>query len=263
MERYSENEAATFAFPTVDFSKTGSYFCEYQKKLPNQVIYYPQGDTADLSVTVKLEKPSISLTSPHARVIYSPDKISITQGSSFSVTCSTHSRYPGGFFYLTESKLNTTEAIAAFGHSIFYLASFEFPMIDYKSQGEYYCVYGVNISSRSFSSAPSKTLQVTVVASSSSVALGVVMGVLVVLLLVLVIGYLVWRRRRWGAGTVVQFINRFGGAIKPDTEDMSNGAFDGSRGPEDFNADVDDSVERVPEDLAGRVSYELEPIVLL
>ncbi|XP_075939995.1 scavenger receptor cysteine-rich type 1 protein M130-like [Anarhichas minor] len=263
MERYSENEAATFTFPTVDFSKTGSYFCEYQKKLPNQLIYYPQGNTADLSVTVKLEKPSISLTSPHAMVIYSPDKISVTQGNSFSVTCSTHSRYPGGFFYLIESNFNTTKAITPFGHSIFYLASFEFPMIDYKSQGEYYCVYGVNISSRSFCSVPSKSLQVTVVATSSSVALGVVMGVLVVLLLVLVIGYLVWRRRRWGAGTVVQFINRFGGAIMPDMEDRSNRAFDGSRGPEDFNADVDDSVERVPEDLTGRVCYELEPLVLL
>ncbi|KAK9531641.1 hypothetical protein VZT92_011052 [Zoarces viviparus] len=261
MERYSENEAATFAFPAVDFSKTGSYFCEYQKNLINQVIYYPQGNTADLSVTVKLEKPSISLTSPHAMVIYSPDKISVTQGNSFSVTCSIQSIYPGGFFYLTESNSNTSEVIAAFGHSIFYLASFEFPLIDYKSQGEYYCVYGVNISSRSFWSVPSKSLQVTVVATSSSVALGVVMGLLVVLL-VLVIGYLVWRRRRWGAGTVVQFINRFGGSIMPDMEDRSNRAFDGSRGPEDFNADVDDSVERVPEDLAGRVSYELEPLVL-
>ncbi|KAK9531642.1 hypothetical protein VZT92_011053 [Zoarces viviparus] len=258
----------------VDFSKTGSYFCEYQKKLPNQVIYYPQGNTADLSVTVKLEKPSISLTSPHAMVIYSPDKISVTQGNSFSVTCSIHSIYPGGFFYLTESNSNTSEVIAAFGHSIFYLASFEFPLIDYKSQGEYYCVYGVNISSRSFCSVPSKSLQVTVVATSSSVTLEVVVGVLVVLLLVLVIGYLVWRRRRWGAGTMVQFSNRFGGEIKPDTEDMSNGALDGrgqntqvnehahSRGPQDNKADVDDSVESVPEDLAGRVCYELEPLVL-
>lgn len=51
MEKYSEHEAATFTFPTVDFSQKGSYFCEYQKKLPNQVINYPQGNTADLSVT--------------------------------------------------------------------------------------------------------------------------------------------------------------------------------------------------------------------
>lgn len=50
MEKYTENEAATFVFPNVDFGQKGSYFCEYQKKLPNQVIFYPQGSTADLSV---------------------------------------------------------------------------------------------------------------------------------------------------------------------------------------------------------------------
>jgi len=51
MEKYSENEAATFTFPTVDFSQTGSFFCEYQKKLPNLIIFYPQGNIADLSIT--------------------------------------------------------------------------------------------------------------------------------------------------------------------------------------------------------------------
>lgn len=37
-----------------------------------------------------------------------------------------------------------------------------------------------------------------------------------------------------------------------------------SHGPEDKKADVnpENRVERVPEDLAGRVCYELEPLVL-
>ncbi|XP_044025482.1 deleted in malignant brain tumors 1 protein-like isoform X2 [Siniperca chuatsi] len=274
MEKFSDHEAVTFTFQAVDFSQKGSYFCEYQKKLANQVIYYPQGNTAELSVTVKLETPRISLSSPHAMVIYSPDKISVTQGSSFSITCSTHSRYPGGFFYLTKSNMSTTEAKSAFGHSIFYMAYFEFPAIDYEHQGEYTCVYSVNISSVPFCSVPSKSLQVSVVASSSSVVSGV-LGGLVVLLLVLVICYLVWRRRRQGAGAMVLFSNRFGGTIKQDVEERSNGAFDGrdrntanehghSHRLEDKKADVDsdNSVERVPEDLAGRVCYELEPLVL-
>lgn len=51
VERFSENEAATFVLPNVDFSQSGSYYCEYQKKLPNQVIFYPPGATADLTVT--------------------------------------------------------------------------------------------------------------------------------------------------------------------------------------------------------------------
>ncbi|XP_070705976.1 scavenger receptor cysteine-rich type 1 protein M130-like [Pempheris klunzingeri] len=273
MERYSENEAITFNFPAVDFSQKGSYFCEYQKKLPNQVIYYPQGNTAELTVKVTLETPSISLTSPHAMVVYSPDKISVTQGSSFSVTCSTHSRYPGGYFYLTKSNMTTIDAKKAFGHTIFYLAYFEFSDIDFKHQGEYTCVYGVNISSMSFCSTPSKSLQVTVVAaSSSSVVSGVVVG-LVVLLLVAVVGYLVWRRRWRGAGAMVQFSNRFGGALKQDMEDRSNGALDGRdrntqvneyvrQENKNVDADSDNPVERVPEDLAGRVCYELEPLVL-
>ncbi|TDH00340.1 hypothetical protein EPR50_G00187470 [Perca flavescens] len=274
MEKISENEAATFILPRADFSQRGSYFCEYQKKLPNQVIYYPQGNTAELSVKVKLEKPSISLTSPHAMVIYSPDKISVTKGSSFSITCSIHSTYPGGFFYLTKSNKSTVASLPAFGHSIFYMAYFEFPALDYTNQGEYNCVYGLNISSMSFCSLPSKSLQVTVIATSSSSVVSGLVGGLVVLVLVLVIGYLVWRRRRQGAGTIVQFSNRFGGAIKQDVDERSNGAFDGrihntqvnenaqSSSPEHNNADVDNSVERVPEDLAGRVCYELQPLVL-
>ncbi|XP_038582841.1 scavenger receptor cysteine-rich type 1 protein M130-like [Micropterus salmoides] len=276
MERFSDHEATTFTFPAVDFNQKGSYFCEYQKKLANQVIYYPQGNTAELSVTVKLEKPSISLSSPHAMVIYTPDKISVTQGSSFTVSCSTHSRYPGGYFYLTKSNMSTTDMKSAFGHSVFYLASFEFNSIDFEQQGEYSCVYGVNISSETFCSVPSKSLEVTVVATSSSSVVSGVLGGLAVLLLVLVIGYLIWRRRGRVAGTVVQFSNRFGGAIKQDTEDRINGTYDGrdpntqvnehrqSHGLEDKKANVasDNSVERVPEDLAGRVCYELEPLVL-
>ncbi|XP_062293821.1 deleted in malignant brain tumors 1 protein-like [Scomber scombrus] len=276
MERFTDNEAATFVLPSVDFDQRGSYFCEYQKKLPNQVIYYPQGNIAELSVTVKIEIPSISMTSPHAMVVYRPDKISVPEGSSFSITCSIHSKYRDGFFYLTKSNKNISESKPAFGHSVFYLAYFEFPAIQYNQQGDYSCVYGVNISSMTFSSVPSKSLLVTVVSASSStsVAVGVVVGLL--LLLLLVIGYVVWRRRLRGSATMVQFSNRFGGAVRQGMEDKGNGALDGrnrntqmneraeSQISEDKIADFDSDnvVERVPEDLAGRVCYELEPLVL-
>lgn len=197
MEKYSENEAATFTFQSVDFNHKGSYFCEYHKKLPNQVIYYPQGNTVDLSVTgisccfsqmraitggsgkniamgytsflyfvsdftVKLEMPTISLSSPFAMVIYSPDRISVSEGNSFAITCSTHSTYPGGFFYLTKSNMTKTEAKQAFRHSIFYMTVFDFSAMEYKDQGDYTCIFGVNISSSSFCSVPSKPLQITV-----------------------------------------------------------------------------------------------------
>ncbi|XP_036941411.1 deleted in malignant brain tumors 1 protein-like isoform X1 [Acanthopagrus latus] len=276
MEKYSEHEAATFVFPSVEFSQKGSYYCEYQKKLPNQVIYYPQGNVAELSITVKMDIPRISLTSPHAMVIYSPDKISVNEGSSFSVTCSTHSIYSGGYFYLRKSNMTVTEAKPAFGHSIFYLATFDFPSLQHEHQGEYSCVFGLNISSMSFCSVPSKSLQVNVIAaSSSSTVTGVVIGLLLVLL-VLGGGYWFWRKRGLGAGTLVQFSNRFGGAITNDVDDRSNRVFEESTRTTQVNenvysrspvekkadADLDNSVERVPEDLAGRVCYELEPLVL-
>ncbi|XP_030260227.1 small ribosomal subunit protein eS12 isoform X2 [Sparus aurata] len=139
MEKYSQHKAATFVFPSVDFSQKGSYYCEYQKKLPNQVIYYPQGNVAELSITVKMDIPRISLTSPH--VVYSPDKISVNEGSNFSVTCSTLSTYSRGYFFLRKSNVTVTEAKPAFGHSIFHLATFEFPSVEYEHQGEYSCVF--------------------------------------------------------------------------------------------------------------------------
>lgn len=111
---------------------------------------------------VKLEKPSISLVSPHAMVVYSPDKVSVTRGSTFSVTCSIHSIYSRGFFSLTNLNTNNTETMSAFGYSVLYLATFELPSVDFKDQGSYTCHYSVNISAMSFSSAPSRNLYISV-----------------------------------------------------------------------------------------------------
>ncbi|XP_061602330.1 deleted in malignant brain tumors 1 protein-like [Cololabis saira] len=276
MEKFSEHEAATFVFPKADFDLRGSYYCEYHKKLPDQVIYYPQGNTADVSVLINLEKPSISLMSPHAMVIYSPDKISVPKGSTLTITCSTHSRYPDGVFYLTELKTNVTKQQQSFGHTIFYMAYFEFPEIDSEQQGEYVCIYSVNVSSTPFCSTPSKSLQVTITTTSSSSVVAGVVCVLVVVLVLSVIGYLVWRKKWRGAGVMVQFSNRLEGTLKQDRDERSNGALDqrertnqvyelgqNSRRLEEKNPNVDseNNVEKTPEDLAGRVCYELEPLV--
>ncbi|XP_017282854.1 deleted in malignant brain tumors 1 protein [Kryptolebias marmoratus] len=275
-EKFSEHEAATFVFPNADFSLNGSYFCEYHKKLPEQqVIYYPQGNRADLSVIVKLEKPSISLSSGHTMMIYTPAEVSVTKGSTFSITCSTYSKYPDGIFYLTKSNKNISQAKPSFGHSIFYLAYFEFPEIDYKDQGEYTCLYGVNISSIPFCSVPSKTLYVTVVATSSSSVVAGVVSVLVLLLVLLSVGFWVWRKKWRGAGVMVYFNTKFQ-EMKKELEDRSNGAVDERErtnqmyetkrhndDPKASNSGVESErvVEKVPEDLAGRVCYEQEPLI--
>lgn len=94
--------------------------------------------------------------------MYNPDKISVSEGSSFSITCSIHSQYSGGLFLLRKSNQNITEPKPAFGHALFYVATFDFSVINYKDQGDYDCLYTVNISSLLFSSVPSKSLQITV-----------------------------------------------------------------------------------------------------
>lgn len=49
-QKNTEVETATFVFSPVDFSHRGSYFCEYEKKLPNQVLTFPQGNVLELSI---------------------------------------------------------------------------------------------------------------------------------------------------------------------------------------------------------------------
>ncbi|XP_019740552.1 scavenger receptor cysteine-rich type 1 protein M130-like isoform X1 [Hippocampus comes] len=270
LHKYSESEAATFILPRVNFSHQGSYFCEYQKKVDSEIIYYPQGEPMELAVKVSLEKPLISMTTLQVMVIYSPREVSVTRGSGFSLTCSVHSLYAHGTFYLKNTNTNATSAKAAFGHTVLYVAVFEFPNIEDKDQGAYVCLYAVNFSSTTFWATPSTSLYINVVAATSSATVsGIVCGV-VLLLLIIVAGYLVWRRRRQHAGTLVQFSNRLGGVGKGDSDDTGNGRLEGGAAagegaarsqPADMTAEADNA-ERVPEDLAGRVCYELEPLVL-
>lgn len=155
------------------------------------------------------------------------------------------------------------------------MAYFEFPEIDFKDQGEYACLYAVNISSNTFCSLPSKGIQVTVLATSSSSVVAGVVSVLVLLLIILVIGFFVWRKKWQGSVVMVQFRNKFE-PKKQDLDDRSNGAVDERERTNQLYErqqrtdttkavstipDSDSNVEKVPEDLAGRVCYELEPLV--
>lgn len=175
--------------------------------------------------------PRLSLSSPYAMVMYNSDKISVAEGSSFSVTCIIHSKYSGGLFYLKKSNQNIIDVKQAFGYALFYVATFDFSEIRYKDQGDYNCIFTVNISSLSFNSVPSKSLQITVTGltwqriflqylwhhlslhmltslwiptatSSSSVIYGGVFGLLLVLLAV-GLGFFIWRRRNRGAGKML------------------------------------------------------------
>lgn len=189
----------------------------------------------------------ISLSSPYAMVVYSPDEISVDKGSSFSIICSTVSKYPGGFFYLTRSNKNISEAQPAYGHSVFYRSTFEFHQIQFIHQGAYTCVYAINISSVPYYSTPSKSLQVVVTgenlvqsfpfanaavvfvitpscfvplspnlddltfsaATSSTSPLSGVLIALLVIVLAAIGGYFVWKRRSRVTGMLLISIQSF------------------------------------------------------
>lgn len=169
------------------------------------------------------------MTTFQVMVIYSPREVSVTRGSSFSLTCSIHSLYGHGTFYLKNTDTNATSAKAAFGHAVLYVAMFEFADIEEKDQGAYVCLYAANLSSTAFWSTPSTSLYINVVgetqrapkawpvlfapgsnfivssspaaATSSGTVSGVVCGVLLLLLMmIIVVAYLVRRRRRQRAG---------------------------------------------------------------
>ncbi|KAJ0068225.1 hypothetical protein NL108_017694 [Boleophthalmus pectinirostris] len=255
MEKSTENQAAVFSLLQVNLSLNGFYYCEYQKRVSRDVIYYPEGAAAELTVTVRLEKPTLSMTSVYPMVVSSKENISISRGHSCNMTCSVHSPFPGGFFYLTKSKVKLNEPKPAVHLSDHVVAVFEFSYMDYLHQGEYSCVFGVNMSSQTFESAPSQSLHVTVAAhTAASVAVGIVMTLLLLAALGGV-GYFIWWKKRWNTDSIVGFVNRVGGAI----QNIGNNGRAGAAVPHSFsNVNMDmDGVEDTP----GIVFHDHEPLV--
>lgn len=112
--------------------------------------------------SVRLEQPSIALMSPHLGVVLGPNELEIARGQKFTITCSIHSQYTGGCFYLASHGSNPSNPKPASGTSAFLLASYEFPAAEYEDQRNYSCVYGINISMRVFTSGASKLLKVKI-----------------------------------------------------------------------------------------------------
>ncbi|XP_029929813.1 scavenger receptor cysteine-rich type 1 protein M160-like [Myripristis murdjan] len=85
--------------------------------------------------------------------------LQVLRGSSFSISCSIQSHYPGGSFQLTLTSSNTTHTHTL--PAVNYTAHFLFPAAEPTHQGRYICVYHINISSHHFSS-ESQPLSLTV-----------------------------------------------------------------------------------------------------
>ncbi|KAF1380093.1 hypothetical protein PFLUV_G00182910 [Perca fluviatilis] len=153
----SSTNSATFNMPEVNFDNEGSYQCQYKITVAGQ-DFTSSSDSVSLSVTVPLQQPSISLTSPNRGLVWGPEGAQITRGFSFVFTCSTSSHYPGGVFHLIFSGSNLTNTEPAVNQS----ASFSFLVAEYEQQGNYSCVYEVTLSSRTFTSTQTAPISVVI-----------------------------------------------------------------------------------------------------
>ncbi|KAL2085665.1 hypothetical protein ACEWY4_018985 [Coilia grayii] len=175
----TSGNSATFTIHRADLSHEGSYYCQYRTTVSNREFSSPQSNTVSFSVVVNLHQPRINCTAPEGGLSWGPVGPQITRGHSFIITCSTQPQHPGGVFHLSFSGSNRTSTQPAINHS----ASFYFPVADYSHQGNYSCVYQVELSSRQFHSMETERLTITIREFLVPyIAAGVVGGVLLLLL---------------------------------------------------------------------------------
>ncbi|XP_068587660.1 immunoglobulin superfamily member 1 [Cebidichthys violaceus] len=188
----SSINSATFNILQVNFGNEGSYQCQYQIRVSSRYFISPLSDSVRLSVTVPLQQPNISLTSPNGGLVWGPDGAEVIRGYSFVFTCSISSHYPGGNFSLISSGSGLINTKPAVNRS----ASFDFPVAEYEHLGNYSCVYEVTLSARRFSSTMTATITVIIKMSLLPLVSSVAVVVPLLLLLVLVAVCLVCKKKR-------------------------------------------------------------------
>ncbi|XP_062422202.1 uncharacterized protein LOC119220567 [Pungitius pungitius] len=154
----SSTNSVTFNILQVNFGDEGSYQCQYQTGVSGRDFSSNLSDSVRLSVTVPLQQPNISLTSPNKGLVWGPEGEEVTRGYSFVFTCSISSHYPGGVFFLVSSGSGLNNTKPAVDHS----ASFDFPWAEYEHLGNYVCVYQVTLSARRFTSIETPSITVTI-----------------------------------------------------------------------------------------------------
>ncbi|XP_064844655.1 uncharacterized protein LOC135555824 isoform X1 [Oncorhynchus masou masou] len=179
----------TFTLSSLQSAHQGRYSCLQQITQNGQkMISSSSSNSMDITIVVLLQ-PNISLNAPNGGMFWGLQGPEVTRGHSFSITCSIQPQYPGGLFYLDFSGSNRTETEPAVNHS----ASFHFPVADYTDQGNYSCIYEVNVSTLSFHSTKTELLTVGIRASIVPIiSPGAICGLL--LLLLLLIPCLVWKK---------------------------------------------------------------------
>ncbi|XP_014865252.1 PREDICTED: uncharacterized protein LOC106931575 isoform X3 [Poecilia mexicana] len=178
MTQSSYFSSVTFNIPKVTLDHDGEFKCQFEKRMLSKTFTSPLSNSVHLRVS--LESPNISLTSPHAGLVWGPGGAEVTKGYGFSFTCSINPRYPQGDFSLIFSGSNITETRPAVNNS----ASFNFTAAEFEHQGNYSCVYEVTMTTQRFSS--DETEPITLIIKSSLLLLvsSVSSGILLLVLLV-------------------------------------------------------------------------------
>ncbi|XP_042564570.1 uncharacterized protein LOC116221865 [Clupea harengus] len=152
------NHSASFYIPEADYSHQGNYSCVYEVNVSRRA--FKSTHTALLTIIIRLVlvQPNISLSAPNGGLFWGPQGPEVTRGHSFSIICSTGPQYQGGSFHLIFDGSKMTRTELAVNHS----ASFYIPEADYSHQGNYSCVYEVNVSGRAFKSTRTALLTIII-----------------------------------------------------------------------------------------------------
>ncbi|XP_012695105.2 uncharacterized protein LOC105910886 isoform X2 [Clupea harengus] len=186
----ADQKMMTFSLSSLVSSDQGSYTCDYYYQ-GALTVSSPKSNAITITI-VRLHLPGINCTAPEGGLSWGPSGLEITKGYSFSITCSTQPQFPGGVFHLSFSGSNSPLTQPATNHS----ASFYFPAANYSHQGNYSCVYRVDVSSRHFYSMETEKLTVTIREFMVPfIAAGVTCGVVLLLLFGLVCIFWAWRKQ--------------------------------------------------------------------
>ncbi|CAI5666073.1 unnamed protein product [Oreochromis niloticus] len=127
--------------------------------LQDCVFQYDSDNSLYLTCSDLLVQPIISLSSINGVSGDLQQGLQVSSGSSFTISCSIQSQYPGGSFQLNFTSSNTATSYTQ--PAVNHAANFLFPAAEPAHQGNYSCVYHVYILSRNVSS-ESHQLTVTV-----------------------------------------------------------------------------------------------------
>ncbi|XP_067878179.1 deleted in malignant brain tumors 1 protein-like isoform X2 [Heterodontus francisci] len=128
----------------------GDYVCLYQIKRSGKLFNSTQSDRKQLTVTDELQRPAVSQLRPSGQYL---------EGQSADIQCSAPKVYTGITFTL--HKVGSTAVVASFGPTSNTTVILKIRNMRSREEGSYTCMYQASVWGRSYTSARSELLNVT------------------------------------------------------------------------------------------------------